>query len=104
MEEIRFLKKQYGFTNFYFLDNNIVPKRSYFKDFVRQIMKENIRWCVPLGLYPDLIDNELVELFAKSGLDAMNLAVESGSKRILDPQLCVKTAILIFEELLLSTK
>lgn len=84
MEEIRFLKKQYGFTNFYFLDNNIVPKRSHFKDLVREIMKENIRWSVPLGLYPDLVDKELVELFAKSGLDVMNIAVESGSRRILD--------------------
>ncbi len=81
IKEIRFLKNQYGYQNFWFLDNNISAGKKFLQELTAAIKKENIRWSIPSGIYPDVIDKKMVKLFAESGLESLGISVESGSER-----------------------
>lgn len=81
--EIKRAKREQGAKTFYFVDNNILFDRRRFKELLAGLAALRVRWEVPLGFYPDLLDAETIHLMARAGLSSLTLAVESGSREIL---------------------
>jgi len=72
-----------GFKQFFITDNTFNFPLSYAKDFCRLVIRNSfkIRWQAIL--YPHHVDEELVDLMARSGCAGVSLGFESGSRNIL---------------------
>lgn len=83
-DNLRQLFSECGTKYVHFVDDafNVPPKR--FKDFLRMLDKNkfNFRWTCMLR--SQFLDEEIVELMAKTGCDSILLGIESGSQKILD--------------------
>ncbi len=82
IEEIRYLKTNYGVRHFEFIDESIHPE--YMKKMAERLIKEklDIFWFSN-GRLEDAFTKELLELLHKSGLTMVLWGVESGSDRIM---------------------
>jgi radical SAM superfamily enzyme YgiQ (UPF0313 family) len=72
-----------GIDRFFFVDNTFNLPPSYAKTLCKALAqaKFGISWrCI---LYPNKVDNELIELMAKAGCEEVSLGFESGSEEIL---------------------
>jgi radical SAM superfamily enzyme YgiQ (UPF0313 family) len=88
-----------GFRKYYFVDNTFNIPSSYAKEICRRLIESrlNISWrCI---LYPGRVDEELIDLMARSGCIEVSLGFESGCERILcmmnkkfTPQSVLKTS------------
>ena len=85
LEEINMLYQKYGIREFHVIDDNFVLDASYAKEFLRQLINQNldISWATPNGIRIDHLDDELLYLMKKSGLYIISMGIESGSDRIL---------------------
>lgn len=85
VEELLYLKKRYGIKAVVFDEDNILmAPNSYAKNlFTLMIEKElNLKWvATAFALF--LIDDELLDLMKESGCIGINVAIESGNKRVL---------------------
>jgi len=72
-----------GFRTFYFVDNTFNLPLSYAKELCRRLLESGfgVTWrCI---VYPGRVDEELVDLMARSGCVEVSLGFESGCERIL---------------------
>jgi len=86
VNELLFLKEKYGIKSLIFEDDNLLMAdgRKYAKElFAKMIEKElNLEWVgIAFALF--LLNDQILELMAKSGCKGINVAIESGSKRVL---------------------
>jgi len=81
--EIDELVSQYDVQEIQFMDDNLTVNRNFALRLFSKIEKYNLKWCTPNGLFFNSLDEELLELMAKSGCYQITLAIESGSKRML---------------------
>lgn len=84
IEEIKFLKKNYGVNTIVFNDENMAVNREWFLELLNEIKKLNIKWIVGGGLSVRTInDEEVIKSMYEAGIAAFNIAIESGSAETL---------------------
>ena len=76
--------REAGVHRFYFVDNTFNLPPSHAKEICHKLIDYDlsIRWWSIL--YPEHVDEELVELMHKAGCEQVSIGFESGSKRILE--------------------
>ncbi|MFO7557788.1 MAG: radical SAM protein [Desulfobacterales bacterium] len=72
-----------GFEQFFITDNTFNLPLSYAKNFCRLIIRNQLKIRWQAILYPLHIDEELIDLMARSGCVQVSLGFESGSRKIL---------------------
>jgi radical SAM superfamily enzyme YgiQ (UPF0313 family) len=72
-----------GYTNFFFVDNTFNLPHAYAKDLCRQILERKLRMNWRCIIYPDKVDNQLVDLMVAAGCKQISLGFESGSEQML---------------------
>ncbi len=83
VDQLEFLKKEYGFEGFNFWDDTLTVVKSHVKEICRQILKRNlnIKWYARARV--NTVDKEIIELMRKAGCIRISYGIESGSPRIL---------------------
>lgn len=81
--EIRYLKDKYNVNGLHFIDDNLSFNRVWFKEILERLitMKLPIKFIVSSFSIKHL-DEELIDLMIKVGMDQFGVAVESGSTEI----------------------
>ena len=84
--EMKYLNNKYGANHFDFTDLTLAVKKSWLTDFCNQMIKEKIpiTWGLPSGTRSEVLDYEMLSLLRKAGLNDIDYAPESGSKKILE--------------------
>ena len=85
LSEIKECVTKYGIRYFDILDDNFTLDPNRAKQICRLIIKNRlkIQWSTPNGIRADRVDEELIKLMKKAGCIQIKVAVESGSKRVL---------------------
>ena len=85
IEEIKFLKSNFGIKEICFIDDNFLVLKHLVIDLCEQIIKQklDIKWSC-FGIRLDLVDKDILNLMEKSGCYLLTVGIESGSQRILD--------------------
>jgi len=81
--EIRILKENYGIEHIFFVDDNLSNSKIFMKELFRALKKIRVKWSIPLGVYPPILDKEIIRLMFEAGAREIKLSIESGSKRVL---------------------
>jgi len=83
VDEIELLKKEYGVQEVFDNSDEFNNSMEHAKNICREMIKRNIgiTWKTQLRAYP--LDEELVELMAKSGCWYVHLGIESGNEQTL---------------------
>ena len=81
IEEIEQVMKEYNFEIAIFEDDTINLDKIWLREFTERFRKLNIKY-VCVGLRPDLVDEEVVELLKKGNCIWAVFGVESGDERI----------------------
>ena len=106
IEEIKFLKSNFGIKEVCFIDDNFLVFKNLIIDLCEQIIKQklDIKWSC-FGIRLDMIDEKILSLMEKSGCYLLTVGIESGSQRILDHMKKNLTLDLIEEKIkLIKTK
>jgi len=84
VNEITLLKEKYGIKSFIFEDDNPFCQKARTKEMLRLLKERNLdlKWKVA-GVAVFMMDEEIFELMAETGCQAICVAIESGSERIL---------------------
>lgn len=83
VEELAALKKDYGISYFYILDDTFNFKRGRVAEFCEALMRARLGLSWQCKLRPDLVDEPQARLLRRAGCDSAYLGVESGSPEIL---------------------
>lgn len=84
VDEIEWLKSEYGVKSVIFDDDNMLLNRNRAKDIFREMMKRNldITWnAIAVAMF--LLNEEILELMKESGCQFLDVAIESGVERVL---------------------
>lgn len=82
VNEIAFVKKEFGTTEFYIVDDNFTCNKKRTLKFCESIKNLNITWsCLTRA---DLINDEVVSAMKESGCSQVKIGLESGSEKILE--------------------
>ncbi|MDD5163573.1 MAG: radical SAM protein [Candidatus ainarchaeum sp.] len=86
IEEIEFLKKNYGVKEIMIEDENFTLHRHLVEEFCSSLIQKNlgISWSLPSGVRLDTLDADLLKLMEKSGCYSVAVGIEFGSQRILN--------------------
>lgn len=84
VDELEYLKNEYGFEGFNFWDDTFNIVRSHAVSICEEVIKRKlrIRWYARARVHP--VDKTLLELMKEAGCIAISFGVESGSPRILE--------------------
>ena len=84
LDEMEFLKSEYGINCFAFNDDNLLIKRSFAIQLLRGMIDRrlNIKWTTG-GMSVSGLDDELIKLAVESGCLIFNIAIESASPETL---------------------
>ncbi len=83
IKHVRFLVSKYDMKVLTIYDDQILFNRKRAKQLFKEFAQFNIRVECPNGLSVAFMDEELIKLMKEAGMDTMNLAIESGSSRVL---------------------
>lgn len=82
IEEIKFIKENYGFSHFFFINDEFSLDMDYGKTLCKKIIENhlNIKWkCMNR---PDLVDKSLLKLMRDAGCYEIAYGIESASPKI----------------------
>lgn len=84
-EEMARYHREFGATDFHFVDLTFVIKKSWALAFAEEIKKRELKitWQLPGGTRSEAFDEELAQALAESGLTNMSFAIESGDPTVL---------------------
>ncbi len=85
LNEIRWLKYEYGIEGLIFDDDNLIFDKERAKNLFRAMIDEkfNIKWnAIAMAAYK--LDEEMISLMKESGCQYVDIAIESGVKRVLE--------------------
>ena len=82
--DVRRMKEEFGMTVLLLEDDHFFNDKDRAKQILRELAELDIRVEFPNGVAVYAIDDEVAELFAKAGVSAVALAVESGSDHVLN--------------------
>lgn len=84
VNEILFLKEKYGIQSVIFDDDNIVARKEFFVKFLNLYIEKEVNLSFIIGAFAIfLLDDETLDLLARAGCVGVNIAIESGNKRVL---------------------
>ncbi|MBI2054298.1 MAG: B12-binding domain-containing radical SAM protein [Candidatus Staskawiczbacteria bacterium] len=84
VDEIKFLKENYGVNTIIFNDENMTVYKDWFLKLMDEFKKLNVRWVVGGGLSVRTINNEeIIKKMIESGIAIFNIAIESGNEETL---------------------
>lgn len=81
--EVEFVKTL-GVEEIQFHEYNGFQSKQYMKEVAAVMKKYGMRWNVPIGVWIKVLDEEFIHYLADSGMNCIDLALESPSKKILD--------------------
>lgn len=81
---VKYLVEKYRMNVLTIYDDQLLFNRARAKEFFRRLAEFKIRLETPNGLSVAFIDEEMAELMKAAGLDTIPLAIESGSRRMLN--------------------
>jgi anaerobic magnesium-protoporphyrin IX monomethyl ester cyclase len=84
IHELTFLQGRYGIKGYHFEDDNAFFYKERSKELLQRMidLKMNLKWKAS-GVFLPVLDEETFALMAESGCQYLNIAVESGSERVL---------------------
>jgi anaerobic magnesium-protoporphyrin IX monomethyl ester cyclase len=84
IEHVKHLVSNYGMNVLTIYDDQLLFNKKRAKEIFRQLAQFKIRIECPNGLSVAFIDDEMAALMRAAGLDTISLAIESGSKFVLN--------------------
>ncbi|MFA6096772.1 MAG: radical SAM protein [Candidatus Paceibacterota bacterium] len=84
IKHVRYLVSEYGMNILTIYDDQILLNKERAKQLFREFAQFNLRIECPNGLSVAFMDEELISLMRKAGMDTVNLAIESGSSHVLN--------------------
>jgi radical SAM superfamily enzyme YgiQ (UPF0313 family) len=82
IDEIKFLKKEYGINTIIFNDENMTANRAWLMELLKEIKNLDITWIAGGGLSISTInEKDVIKSMYESGIGLFNLAVESSTNR-----------------------
>lgn len=80
VDEIEFLKNNYGISEIAFQDDNVSLDRNRMEKICDEIIKRklNIKWCTPNGIAIWSLDKPLLDKIKKSGCYKLTFGIETG--------------------------
>jgi magnesium-protoporphyrin IX monomethyl ester (oxidative) cyclase len=99
-QAMRHLVEFYGVREFYFDDDGLFYQAENARRFLDRLRVENLRasWSARGGVRPAILDDELLRLMRLAGGRNLNIAVGSGSRRVLSTILKKKLDLYLLEE------
>ena len=82
-DEIEWLRDKYGIKEIVFDDDNMLTNTRRAKNLFKRIIERGLKmpwWYSSVAVWR--LDEEMIDLMIESGLQNMNIAIESGSERI----------------------
>jgi len=84
IEEVKFLKDNYGVNTIVFNDENIAVYKEWFLKLLEELKKLNVRWIAGGGLSVRTInDEEVIKKMYEGGIAAFNIAIETGNEEVM---------------------
>ena len=85
VDELILLRDRYGIKSFLIDDDNIVIKKVFFKEVLREIIQRNLGLSFIIGAFAIFkLDDEMLDLMVEAGCVGINVAIESGNQRVMD--------------------
>lgn len=84
IEHVRHLVSKYGMNILTIYDDQLLLNTKRAKELFKRLAEFNLRIECPNGLSVKFIDDELAQLMRNAGMDTIILAIESGSKYMLE--------------------
>jgi radical SAM superfamily enzyme YgiQ (UPF0313 family) len=84
IDELLFLKQNYGIQSIIFEDDNIIMARSFFVELLKLMIANQLNLKFVIGAFAIfLLTDEILELMVRAGCVGVNVAIESGTQRVL---------------------
>ena len=85
IKELLYMKEHYGIKSVMIDDDNLVIKKKFFKELLRQMIKHELNLKFIVGAFAIFaLDDEMLELMVKAGCVGINVAIESGNQRVMN--------------------
>lgn len=84
LDEINWVVDELGVEEIQFHEYNGQVNHEYMMQLSKSIKKFNVRWGYPIGMWVKLLNQPLLDTMRESGMDYINLAIESPKKNVLD--------------------
>ena len=85
LDELWFLKKNYGIKEIMFEDDNVTASRKHATELFQMMIdqKINLRWDTPNGVGMWTLTDDIIDLMKEAGCIKINFPIESGDQEIL---------------------
>ena len=85
VDELIYLRDTYGIKSFLIDDDNIVIKKVFFKDVLRQCIDRKLGLKFLINAFAIFkLDDEMLDLMKRAGCAGINIAIESGNQRVMN--------------------
>jgi anaerobic magnesium-protoporphyrin IX monomethyl ester cyclase len=84
LKHVKFLISKYKMNVLTIYDDQILLNKERARELFRELAKFNLRIECPNGLPPAFMDEEIIKLMKKAGMDTVYLAIESASPHVLN--------------------
>jgi len=85
VDELIYLRDRYGLKSFLIDDDNIVIKKKFFKEVLRQIIDRELNLKFIISAFAIFaLDDEMLDLMVGAGCVGINVAIESGNQRVMN--------------------
>lgn len=84
VEEMKWLKENYGVRHFTFSDSELIGPTVWVKEFTKEIIRQKLMVTYSCNGRTDRINKEILKLLKKSGCIFIGFGIESGSQEVID--------------------
>jgi radical SAM superfamily enzyme YgiQ (UPF0313 family) len=84
LDEIEYIIKHFDLRRFYFVDENFLQIKKYFREFIEEKNKRGLEFTFIAQSRIDAIDEETCEIGSRNGLTCISSGIESVSQKTLD--------------------
>jgi radical SAM superfamily enzyme YgiQ (UPF0313 family) len=85
IDELIYLRDRYGIRSYLIDDDNIVIKKAFFKEVLRQSIDQNLGLKFLINAFAIFkLDDEMLDLMKRAGCVGINVAIESGNQRVMN--------------------
>jgi magnesium-protoporphyrin IX monomethyl ester (oxidative) cyclase len=84
VEELTFYRDTYNIKSIIFDDDNIIANKKFFRSLLKAMIEKELNLKFIIGAFAIfLLNDEILDLMVEAGCQGINIAVESGNKRVL---------------------
>jgi len=85
VDELIYLRDRYGVKSFLIDDDNIVIKKKFFKELLRELSEREVGLSFLINAFAIFkLDDEMLNLMVQAGCVGINVAIESGNQRVMN--------------------